>query len=233
MFRVLAQAQEVSFPVSAFVPLAVGFFGLGTGYLIYGPQELFRLPRRDRAVDLITGIWGIWMPGFLQFVTGAILFVGLAWLHTFREAPLYMAALAFTAYGVHWWALGMGRLMGGDPRPNGLMSVAFTILSALGIVVFFKAHDAPVAGLFIGLTGVYVSEFFASLFARPTLAPAPADGRVAEPARSSRGGAGGGSPLAAMGERALGFFHLGTGLWLMYLTWATVLNIASGYHLPL
>jgi hypothetical protein len=24
------------------------------------------------------------------------------------RAALYMAALAFTAYGVHWWALGMG-----------------------------------------------------------------------------------------------------------------------------
>jgi hypothetical protein len=115
---VLAQAQEVSFPTSAFVPLAVGFFGLGTGYLIYGPQELLKLPGRDRPVDLITGIWGIWMPGFLQFVTGVILFVGLAWLHTFRQPALYMAALAFTAYGVHWWALGMGRALGGDPRPT-------------------------------------------------------------------------------------------------------------------
>ncbi|HEX8861682.1 MAG TPA: hypothetical protein VGC06_21800 [Actinomycetes bacterium] len=99
MVSLLAQAQEVSFPTSAFVPLAVGFFGLGTGYLIYGPQELFKLPGRDRAVDLITGIWGVWMPGFLQFVTGVILFVGLAWLHSFREPALYMAALAFTAYG--------------------------------------------------------------------------------------------------------------------------------------
>jgi hypothetical protein len=56
---VLAQVQQVSFLPSVFVPLAVGFFGLGTGYLIYGPQELFKLPGRDRAVDLITGIWGI------------------------------------------------------------------------------------------------------------------------------------------------------------------------------
>jgi hypothetical protein len=27
----------ISLPLSAFPPLAVGFFGLGTGYLIYGP----------------------------------------------------------------------------------------------------------------------------------------------------------------------------------------------------
>ncbi|HVW41028.1 MAG TPA: hypothetical protein VHC18_06735 [Amycolatopsis sp.] len=41
-----------------------------------------------------------------------------------------------------------------------------------------------------------------------------------------------GGPANA-GERALGFFHLLTGLWLMYLTWATVLNLASGFDLPL
>jgi hypothetical protein len=59
-----------------------------------------------------------------------------------------------------------------------------------------------VAGLFIGLMCVYVSEFFASL-------------RV------------------PIGERALGFFHLGTGLWLMYLTFAVTLNFTSGYTLPI
>ena len=31
----------MQFAVSMFPPLALGFFGLGTGYLIYGPQELF------------------------------------------------------------------------------------------------------------------------------------------------------------------------------------------------
>ncbi|HEY5987398.1 MAG TPA: hypothetical protein VIV12_13645 [Streptosporangiaceae bacterium] len=224
-------AQEVSFPVSAFVPLAVGFFGLGTGYLIYGPQELLKLPSRNRAVDLATGIWGIWMPGFMQFITGVYLFVGLAWLHSFRAAPLYMAALAFTAYGVHWWAIGMARSMGGDPRPNAFMSIAFTIISALGIVVFFLAHDAPVAGLFIGLTCIYVSDFFASFYTRPAHAnPAPAgaamEAPTSLPVRTRR-------DPGALGERALGFFHLGTGLWLMYLTWATVLNISNGFHLPL
>ena len=37
----LVLTQTVSFPESAFIPLAVGFFGLATGYLIYGPEELF------------------------------------------------------------------------------------------------------------------------------------------------------------------------------------------------
>jgi hypothetical protein len=40
-------------------------------------------------------------------------------------------------------------------------------------------------------------------------------------------------PTSAFVPLAVGFFGLGTGLWLMYLTWATMLNIASGHHLPL
>jgi hypothetical protein len=41
-------ASTVSFPESAFIPIAVGFFGLATGYLIDGPEELFKLPTRTR-----------------------------------------------------------------------------------------------------------------------------------------------------------------------------------------
>ncbi|HKO28541.1 MAG TPA: hypothetical protein VJU80_13865 [Solirubrobacteraceae bacterium] len=155
-------ATVVSFAPSTFVPLALGFFGLGTGYLIYGPQEFAGYPRRSRHVDVTTGIWGIWMPGFLQFVTGVILFVGLAWFGSFTDKPLYMAAVAFTAYGVHWWAIGMARVFGGDPRPNALMSIPFLVLSVLGAVVFFGAGDNPVGALFVGLTLVYVCDFFAS-----------------------------------------------------------------------
>jgi hypothetical protein len=47
-------ATVFGFQPSAFVPLALGFFGLGTGYLIYGPQELAGDPQRDRRVDLTT-----------------------------------------------------------------------------------------------------------------------------------------------------------------------------------
>jgi hypothetical protein len=211
--------NEVMFSPSTFAPVALGFFGLGTGYLIYGPQELLK-PWRGRGVDLTTGIWGIWMPGFLQFVTGVLLWIGLAWFHSFREPPLYMAALAFTAYGVHWWALGMGRAFGGDPRPNGLMAISFTVISILGAVVFFHAGDAPVGVLFLGLTAVYVSEFFASLWIRD-VAAAPG-----EPAKRVA------SPIAELGERALGIAHIATGIWLLYLAVAVTLNLAAGATLP-
>jgi hypothetical protein len=209
-------ATTITFPASAFVPLAVGFFGLGTGYLIYGPEELLGLPERTRSVDLTTGIWGIWMPGFMQFLTGVYLWVGLLWFDSFRAPTLYMAALAFTAYGVHWFALGLTRALGGDPRPNEFMAVAFTVLSALGTVVFFKAGDWPVGLLFVGLTCVYVSEFVASLFvfARSRIAAAQ-------------------TRLNIFGARATGFSRLVTGVWLMYLTVAATLNATSGTDLPL
>jgi hypothetical protein len=195
---------SVSLPASPFPPLAVGFFGLGTGYLIYGPQELLGFPKRDANVDYGSGVWGLWMPGFMQFLAGTYLFLGLTLFGTFTAKPLYMAALAFTAFGVHWFALGWNRIRQADPRVNVGMAVTFTLISILGIIVFFGAHDAPVAGVFIGLTGVYVSEFFASL----------------------------GLGFSTIAERILGFFHLGTGLWLIYLTFAVVLNFVLNYNLP-
>jgi hypothetical protein len=132
---------------------------------------------------------------------------------------LYMTALAFTAYGVHWWALGMTRALGGDPRPNAFMAIPFVMLSALGIVVFFKSGDAPVGGLFIGLTAVYICEFLARVARRVETGgqgPVRTQMRVGE-----------------LGERALGFFHLGTGLWLMYLVWAATLRATVDIKLPI
>ena len=70
-------SSVVSLRPSPFPPLAVGFMGLGTGYLIYGTQELFGYPVRDDRVDFAMGMWGIWMPGFMQFIAGAYLFLRL------------------------------------------------------------------------------------------------------------------------------------------------------------
>lgn len=156
----------VDFQTSAFVPVALGFFGLGTGYLIWGPQELFDYPTRDKPVDRGVGVWGLFMPGLCQLLTGLILFVGLTWFQVFKDPPLYMAALAFTAYGVHWFALGWNRFQGNDPRPNAGMAVAFTIISVLGVVVFFDVGAWPVGVLFLGLTWVYLSDFFESFGVR-------------------------------------------------------------------
>lgn len=146
-------------PITVFPPLALGFFGLGTGYLIWGAQELVGFPPRDASVDRSVGTWGVWMPGVCQLLTGLLLFVGLTWFPVFNDPTLYMAALAFSAYGSHWLALGWNRYRDNDTRPNAGMSVAFTALSVLGVIVFFHAGDWSVGLLFVGLTWVYVSEF--------------------------------------------------------------------------
>lgn len=195
----------ISLPTSSFPPLALGFMGLGTGYLIYAPQELFGYPARNIDVDAATGIWGIWLPGFFQFVTGVILFVGLM-LGTFKAPPLYMAALAFTAYGIHWFAIGWNRMHGrSEARVNLGMAIGFLAISCLGTMVFLGAKDVPVAIIFIGLIGVYLSEILTSI--RPTF-----------------------SAIGAVGERLLGLFHLLTGIWLLYMMFGVTLNFALGYH---
>jgi len=79
--------------------------------------------------------------------------------------------------------------------------------------VFFHAGGWPVGVLFTGLALVYVAEFFASFKLGVTVS---ADG-----AESTN-----------PGEKALGMIHVVVGAWLMYLTVATTLDIASGLHLP-
>jgi hypothetical protein len=192
----------MTFASSEFAPVALGFFGLGTGYLIWGPQELFGYPPRSPESDRSAGVWGLFLPGLCQLVTGVILFVGLTWFQVFKGAPaLYMAAVAFSAYGIHWFALGWNRFSGHDPRTNAGMGVAFLVLSVTGAYVFFDAGAWPVGVLFVGLSMVYVSEVLVGL-------------------------------TIPVGERLLGLSHLLTGTWLMYLTVGTILNIASGFSLP-
>ena len=66
------------------------------------------------------------MPGFMQFLAGTYLFLGLTLFGTFKSPPLYMAALAFTAFGVHWFALGWIRLRRADARASiGMTSHSF------------------------------------------------------------------------------------------------------------
>ena len=39
--------------------------------------------------------------------------------------------------------------------------------------------------------------------------------------------------VGGLAERGTGFFRIGTGLWLMYLTFAVALNFILNYNLPL
>jgi len=114
-----------------------------------------------------------------------------------------MAAVAFTAYGVHWFALGLNKHYGGDIRVDGYMAIAFLWISIIGALVFYSVGDFPVGILFTLLALVYISDIPASLLASRTW------------------------------TRIKGAFHLITGVWLMYLTFAAITSFALGWILPL
>ncbi len=193
------------FTQSAFIPVAIGLFGLGTGYFIWGGQVLTGFPESTPEVDRTMGMWAFWMPGFMQFITGVYLIVGLTWFQVFTKTPpLYMAGVAFTAYGIHWFAMAHRRFIGSNAAPDAWMAIAFFILSVLGVVVFFAAGDWPVALVFVGLSLIYLSEAPTRFGALPS----------------------------NVGPRLVGLWQALTGLWLMYLTWAFVLDIALNVHWP-
>ncbi len=193
------EPQVLKFASSPFVPIAIGFFGLATGYLVWGGQELFGIPEASPEVNKTMGLWGFWMPGFMQFLAGTYLFVGLTWFNVFgNAAPLYMAALAFTAYGVHWFAMAHRRYVGASSQPDGWMAIAFLFLSLLGVLVFGRAGDIPVMIIFIGLTLVYAAEIPTRLL------------------------------LWASGGRVVALFQFLTGFWLLYCTYAITVNVALG-----
>jgi hypothetical protein len=181
------------------VPVAIGFFGLGAGYFVWGGQALFDFPKSTPDVNRTMGMWGFWMPGFLQFLTGVYLVVGLTWFDVFgNAAPLYMAGLAFTAYGIHWFAMAHRRYIGSSSAPDGWIAIAFLFLSALGVDVFFRAGDTTVMLIFVGLTLIYSIEIPTRFLSWRT------------------------------GGRLVGLFQLATGIWLMYCTYSTAITLALG-----
>jgi hypothetical protein len=191
--------QVFRFASSPFVPIAIGFFGLATGYLVWGGQELFDLPEASPEVNKTLGLWGFWMPGFMQLLAGTYLFVGLTWFNVFgNAAPLYMAALAFTSYGIHWFAMAHRRYIGSSAQPDGWMAIAFLFLSLLGVWVFGHAGDIPVMIIFIGLTLIYAAEIPTRLL------------------------------LWSRGGRVVALFQMITGFWLLYCTYAITVDVTLG-----
>ena len=196
------------FTQTSFAPVALGFFGLAIGYLIVGGTQVLPAPSRSRlddedpsALARSAGVWMFWMPGFLQFVTGIILMIGLTWFDVFEKSPpLYMAALAFSAYGVHWFALGYRRFSGSSEFPEGFMALGYIVLSVLGAIVFFiEGRDVPVAILFVLLSVIYLIEAPTKL----------------------------GFLGRELGEKAIAWTQVVTGAWLLYLTFAYTLNVTS------
>ena len=191
------ETQTLSLTHSPFVPVAIGFFGLGAGYFVWGGQALFGFPKSSPDVDRTMGMWGFWMPGFLQFLTGVYLIVGLTWFDVFgNAAPLYMAGLAFTAYGIHWFAMAHRRYIGSSSAPDAWIAIAFLFLSVLGAYVFFRAGDTTVMLIFVGLTLIYLVEIPTRFLSWAT------------------------------GGRLVGLLQLATAIWLMYCTYSTVTRLA-------
>jgi|ERR1700733_3494025 len=120
-------------------------------------------------------------------------------VHVFgKAATLYMAALAFTAYGIHWFAMAHRRYIDSSTQLDGWMAIAFLFLSILGVDVFRRAGDIPVMILFVGLTLIYATEI---------------------PTRFLSWNLGG---------RVTGLFQFVTGVWLMYCTYAMTVNLTLG-----
>jgi hypothetical protein len=188
---------------SALPPLAVGLFGLGVGYFVWGGHTLFRFPKNQGpGFDQTMGMWGFWLPGFCQFITGVSLFAGLTIFNAFQQSPfLYMAALAFTVYGIHWFAMGGRRFLGADPNPDAFMAVAFLWLSITGAYVFSQVPDVPVAIVFVVLAFIYLSEAIARFAGSPRW------------------------------ERITAAFQVTNGVWLMYLTFEFTVNFAIAGNL--
>src|SRR5712671_3441092 len=139
------------------------------------------------------------LPGFMQFITGVYLLIGLTWFNVFGNvAPLYMAGLAFTAYGIHWFAMSYRRYIDSSAQPDGWMAIAFLFLSILGADVFRRAGDIPVMIVFVGLTLIYATEIPTRLFSWNR------------------------------GNRLVGLFQFITGIWLMYCTYAMTVDLALG-----
>lgn len=193
-------AQSAANATALYVPVAVGFFGLATGYFIWGGQALFGFPKDNPEINRTMGMWGFWMPGFMQFLTGVYLMLGLTIFTVFQsDAPLYMAAVAFTAYGIHWFALAYRRYTGASSELEAWMAIPFLLLSILGVIVFAGAGAAAVAILFVGLSLIYATEIPTRFGVFP-------------------------------GQRLVGLWQVLTGVWLMYLTYGTVLNLALHQH---
>lgn len=226
-------AATFSLAESPFVPFAIGFFGLGVGYFVWGGQLLFGFPAASPESDRSLGMWGIWMPGFMQFIAGITTLIGLTWFHVFAvgaaSTPAYMAALAFTAYGVHWFVLGWRRYIQSDVLPDAWMAIPFFLVSVLGVIVFFNAKDSGVGLLFILLSLIYLTEALARFGVLPGGRP-PMRSSEAVPERGVPTRADVSNPL--IGIRLVGLWQFLAGILLMYLTYALTLDLASGFKWP-
>jgi hypothetical protein len=110
-----------------------------------------------------------------------------------------MAAVAFTAYGIHWLVIAYRRYLGASSEPDAWMSIPFLLISILGAIISAAAGSLAVVILYVGVALIYATEI---------------------PTRFG----------IFHGHRLVGLWQVLTGIWLMYLTYGTIFNIALGKH---
>ena len=105
---------SLTFAVRRFGPSRLAFSEtLGPGYFIVGLFSVIPKPEpRSRPLIQTMGMWGFWMARFLPIPHQALSHCGIERDLTSLDnpAPLYMAGLAFTVYGIHWFSDGVSPL---------------------------------------------------------------------------------------------------------------------------
>ena len=192
------ETQTFTLAASRFVPVAIGFFGLGTGYFVWGGQALFGFPKGSPEVNRTMGTWRSWMPGFTQLITGVYLLGGLPGFKSSAMQLLYIRQVRL--HGLR------GPRVGDGPsplyrckRPAGRLDGDHVPLPQHSRNRRFPTcADIPVMILFIGLALIYLFEIPTRLL--------------------------GWHP----GARLVGLVQFLTGIRLMYLTYAMTVDLALG-----
>lgn len=193
--------MTVHFAPSPFSPIAMSFFGLGTGYIILGGQALFNYPPSTADVRRALGVWAVCVPGVVQTVASIVMLVGLTWFGVFEAKPdRYFLAVAFLGFAAHWLAMGFVRYTGVSELVEGWMGLPFFCIAFLGIWIFLAAGDIGVAIAFMLLSLVYLAD---SAF---------------------------GFQLVRGAKRLQGLCQFTTGWWLIYLVWAITLDYTGTVH---
>jgi hypothetical protein len=149
------ESQAFTFAASRLVPIATGFFGLGSLYFIWGRQASW-FPKTSPQVNKTLGIWGFWMPGFMLFITGVYPLIDLAWFNVFGDvAPGLLHPLV---------CHGSSSLHRGERRARWLDGDRVLVPQHSRVDVFRRAGDIPVMIIFVCLALIDAVEIPTRLF---------------------------------------------------------------------
>jgi len=193
------ETQPFSFAASPFVPVAIGFFGLGTGYFIWGWAVPVWFSENEPRSEQNDGNVGVLDAGFHAVPHWCLSSGWTDLVQRFRKCSSFVYGWS-RLHGLRNSLVrnGLRRYIDSSAQPDGWMAIAFLFLSVLGVDVFRRAGDIPVMLIFVGLTLIYAIEIPTRLLSWN------------------------------FGVRLVGLFQFITGTWLMYCTYATTVDLALG-----